>query len=365
MPQGRTEAHRGLYALPFVQRVSFFTPVRLHVEVSLVPLRLFNMRFRRASFGMQLSRIVILSAAVAACAPRSHVSTAPISVPGVRSVDASSGTDIAFNELVRRVTTADVVFVGEQHDDPETHRVEFGILDAIGRTGRPVVLSLEMFERDVQPLLNEYLAGRLSETDFLARSRPWDRYVTDYRPMVELAKANGWAVIASNVPRPMASAVGRKALAALDTLTSAERAWAARDIQCPDDAYKTRFMQTMRGHGPGGAPPAAGDTLPTAVATRFYLAQCIKDETMAESIVEAHQRAPGNAIVVHFDGAFHSDYHLGTVSRVKRRAPDAKLVVITAVPVTDPSAATLADHKDRADYIIFTKRIPPRPPARP
>jgi uncharacterized iron-regulated protein len=286
-------------------------------------------------------------------------------VPGIRTLDVSTSAEIRFDELVRRISAADVVFVGEQHDDPETHRVEFGILDAIGRLGRPVVLSLEMFERDIQPLLNDYLAGRMSESDFLARSRPWDRYITDYRPMVELAKARGWPVIASNIPRPMASAVGRKALAALDTLTPTERGWAARDIQCPDDAYKARFMKTMRGHGPGGAQPAAGDTLPTSVATRFYLAQCIKDETMAESIVEARQRAPRDAIVVHYDGAFHSDYHQGTVDRVRRRARDARMVVITAVPVPDPSVATLADHNDRADYIIFTKRIPPRPPARP
>jgi uncharacterized iron-regulated protein len=301
--------------------------------------------------------------ALAACAPRSAVVTAPISVPGVRAVTLPSGSNVGFDELVRRIADADVVFVGEQHDDPETHRVEFGLLDAIGRLGRPVVLSLEMFERDAQPVLNDYLAGRISEADFLAKARPWDRYVTDYRPMVELAKARGWPVVASNIPRPMASAVGRKALAALDTLTPVERTWAARDIQCPDDAYKTRFMETMRGHGNGGAAPAAGDTLPTAVATRFYLAQCIKDETMAESIVEARQRAPGNAIVLHYDGAFHSDYRQGTVDRVRRRTPNARLVVVTAAPVLDPTAATLTDHTGRADFIIFTKRIPPRPPA--
>jgi uncharacterized iron-regulated protein len=291
-------------------------------------------------------------------APRAGVITGAISVPGVRAVDASSGGDIAFDDLVRRVAGADVVFFGENHDDPETHRVEFGLLDALGRTGRPVILSLEMFERDAQPLLDDYLAGRVSEADFLAKSRPWDRYVTDYRPMVELAKAKGWPVVASNIPRPMASAVGRKGLAALDTLTPAERAWAARDIRCPDDAYRTRFMETMRGHGSGGAAPAAGDTLPTAVATRYYLAQCIKDETMAESIVNARR---DGAIVVHYDGAFHSDYSQGTVDRVRRRAPSLKLVVITAVPVVDQSGASLTGHAGRADYIIFTKRIPPRP----
>ena len=297
----------------------------------------------------------------AACAPRPIIVTAPVIVPGVRVVDVSSGRDIDFAEMVERLDDADVVFFGENHDDPETHRVEFGLLDALGRSDRSLILSLEMFERDAQPLLNEYLAGRISESDFLAKSRPWDRYITDYRPMVELAKAKGWRVIASNIPRPMASAVGRKALAALDTLTPAERAWAARDIKCPEDAYRARFMETMRGHGSGGAAPAAADTLPTAAASRFYLAQCIKDETMAESIVESRNGAPPDVPVVHYDGAFHSDFRQGTVDRVKRRAPNLRLAVITAVPVLDPSAATLADHKDRADFIIFTKRIPPKP----
>ena len=312
-------------------------------------------------------RMAVFALLAAACAPRPVVVTEPISVPGVRVVDVSSKQDVDFAALVQRAGEADVVFFGENHDDPETHRVEFGLLDAISRTGRPIILSLEMFERDAQPLLNEYLAGRISEADFLAKSRPWDRYVTDYRPMVELAKAKGWPVIASNIPRPMASAVGRKALAALDTLTPLERAWAARDIKCPEDAYRARFMETMRGHSPGSAAPQAGDTLPTAVANRFYLAQCIKDETMAESIVEARNGRPPDAIVVHYDGAFHSDYHQGTVDRVKRRAPNLRLMVVTAVPVLDPSAATLTDHAGRADFIVFTKRIPPKPatPPRP
>lgn len=303
--------------------------------------------------------------AATACAPRGGVTTGAVSVPGVRVVETASGQDLAFSDLVQRIAGADVVFFGEQHDDPETHRTELGVLDAIGRSGRPVILSLEMFERDVQGVLDDYLAGRVGEAEFLAKSRPWDRYVTDYRPMVELAKARGWAVVASNVPRTMASAIGRKGLAALDTLTPVERSWAARDNQCPDDAYRARFMETMRGHGSGGAAPAPGDTLPTTVANRFYYAQCVKDETMAESIASARERGPRNAIVVHYDGAFHSDYHQGTVARVQRRAPNLRMVVLSAVPVTDQSTATVVEHKGRADFLIFTKRIPPRAPARP
>ena len=45
--------------------------------------------------------------------------------------------------------------------------------------------------------------------------------------------------------------------------------------------------------------------------------------------------------------------------------PNLGLTVLTAVPVIDQSSATLADHAGRADYIIFTKRIPPKPPTPP
>ena len=275
---------------------------------------------------------------------------------GYRVVQPSTVAEVAPSAMVQQLSRADVVFFGEQHDDAETHRAEAEVLEAIGRLGRPVVLSLEMFERDVQPALDDYLAGRASETDFLARSRPWDRYRTDYRRLVELAKQNHWRVVAANVPRSLASAVGSKGLAALDTLDTRERAWAARDNVCPKDDYHARFLESMQGHSAGGAAPSASDTLPTAVAERFYLAQCVKDETMAESIVTARLESPRDAIVVHYDGAFHSDYAQGTVMRVKRRQPSWTLAVVTAVPVSDPAIAPIVTQSGKADYIIFTRR---------
>ncbi len=301
-----------------------------------------------------------LLALAGACARTTSIAPASPAPDGFRVVDPDSRDDMTFPEMVRRLARADVVFFGEQHDDPETHRAEAAVLSALGQTGRPVVLSLEMFERDVQGVLNDYLAGQVSEADFLARSRPWPRYATDYRPLVEMAKARGWTVIAANVPRPLASAVGRKGLAALDTLTPAERLRAARDNSCPSDDYHARFMEQMQGHGGGAGSAAAGDTLPTAAAERFYLAQCVKDEAMAESIVEARRRAQRNAIVLHVNGAFHSDFAQGTVQRVRRRERGWKLAVVTAVPVTDPAAAPVASQGGRADIVIFTRARPER-----
>lgn len=329
-------------------------------------------RHHRVSSNTRFLVLAATSFSLAACAsagslgmpsPSSSAASLPdstvFSTPGIRIVSPATRAEVTTIEFLKRISHADVVVFGEQHDDPETHRVEAETLDAISELWRPVVLSLEMFERDVQPVLNDYLAGRISESEFLAHSRPWPTYATNYRRLAELARANHWPVIAADVPRPLASAVGRKGLAALDTLTPSERLYAARENSCPIDDYHARFMDSMHSHGTGsGGKPEPGDSLPTAMAERFYLAQCVKDETMAESIVKAKLAAPRNAMVVHFDGAFHSDYAQGTVARVKRREPSWDVVVISAVPVPDPMIAPIAPETGVADFVIFTKRPP-------
>ena len=282
-----------------------------------------------------------------------------------RAVAPHIGEEVSLPMLLARARSADIIVFGEQHDDPETHRAELALLDAVGHLGRPVILSLEMFERDVQPVLDDWLAERIDDGTFLERSRPWPRYAGDYQPMVELAKARGWPVIAANAPRAIASAVGRKGLAALDSVAANQRANAAREIECPDDDYRARFMEQMRSHAPGSGSTQPGDSLPTAIAERFYLAQCVKDETMAESIVRAMHTGSRDAIVVHYTGAFHSDFGQGTVARVKRRAPDAEVIVITAIPVRDPASAPIAGQFGRADFVIFTRRSPRAPGSRP
>ncbi len=282
---------------------------------------------------------------------------APLS-SGYRIVTPATVSEATPSQMLQQLSGADVIFFGEQHDDPETHRAEAELLDAIGRLGRPVVLSLEMFERDVQPVVDDYINGRITEAVFLSRSRPWDRYNTDYRRMIELAKEKHWPVVAANVPRSLASAVGRKGLAALDTLSANDRRNAARENMCPKDDYHARFMESMQSHSAGAGPSNPGDSLPTAVAERFYLAQCVKDETMAESIVNARLAAPRDAIVVHYDGAFHSDYAQGTAARVKRRQPGWTISIVSAVPVADPAIAPIVTESAKAEFVIFTRRPP-------
>jgi uncharacterized iron-regulated protein len=255
-----------------------------------------------------------------------------------------------FEAMLAETSRAHVVFVGEQHDDPNTHRLELAILEGLKRRRADVALALEMFERDVQEQLSSYADGRMGEDELLSGSRPWPRYATDYRPLVEFARANRWPILATNVPRRLASAVAKGGLGALTS--SDDRALYAADVQCPRDGYFARFETTMSEHPmPGAETRTAAEN--SAIVERFYLAQCLKDETMAESIVRA--RAAGGPLVVHVNGAFHSDFGDGVPERVRRRLPQVRLAVISILPVDDLDVvAPTAEDRKRADYLVFT-----------
>jgi uncharacterized iron-regulated protein len=164
------------------------------------------------------------------------------------------------------------------------------------------------------------------------------------------------------VPRRIASAVNRSGLRALDSLPPAERPQAARENACPRDAYFERFAKEVQSHTPTGGTAAPTDSAARALAVqRMYEAQCVKDEAMGESIAAALARAGRGAIVVHFNGAFHTDMGFGTAARARRRAQQSRSLVVTAVPVADPARADSASFAGRADYVIVTKKPPPPP----
>ncbi len=264
-----------------------------------------------------------------------------------------------FETMLASLSRADVVFVGEQHDDRNTHRLELALLEGLMRRRGQLTLSLEMFERDAQQPLSDYAAGSLSEESFLKQSRPWPRYATDYRPMVEFARAHGWPIIAANVPRRVASQVSREGLAALDKLEPADRAYVARTIECPSDDYRKRFVATINEHPMPGVEKMSRDER-NALDERFYQAQCIKDETMAESIAAA--AGTGHPLIVHYTGSFHSDYTLGTAARVKRRLKDARVVVVSMLPVDNLDALKPSkDDRKIGDYLVYTLKPQPSP----
>jgi len=283
----------------------------------------------------------------------------PHATTGYRIFDVRAERYIDLETLALHVAETDVTFFGEFHDDAVAHRAQLDLLHALAELTVEVVAGLEMFERDVQLALDRYLAGEISEPTFLANARPWPNYASDYRPLVEFARDRRWSVIGTNLPQPIATAIGRGGLAALDTFPPTDRAHAASEMVCPEDAYWDLFVEAMSGQAGHAHSAQPGDR---AVLRRIYEAQCARDETMAESI---SRFVAGPTPIVHVNGSFHSDYWLGIVPRLLRRQPDALIRVITARPVDDLRDPPVAANRDRGDYIIFTARPRATPPPAP
>lgn len=243
-----------------------------------------------------------------------------ISVPGGV---IHSGTDVVTaDEMIDILNGVDIVFVGEKHDDIFAHQWELFIWESLASEER--VLALEMFETDVQPLLDTFLAGEITEEEFLSESRPWGNYLTDYAPMVNFAKENGFRVIAANVQRMYAAMVARGGFAAV----TEEPDFEDLSIDSSNVLYKEMFLATM---------DAIGDQMhgmPVA-PENLYRAQLLKDAVMARSIF--------NEKVVFICGSFHSDYHSGIPDQI---SSDSYLTVTVLGEGEEYSP-------DMADFVIF------------
>ena len=260
------------------------------------------------------------------------------------------GNPATLGQILEAVGNNDVVFLGEQHDDSVCHALQFEIFKAAVEkysSNRKIALSMEMFERDVQTVVNEYLAGLITEKKFLDDSRPWGNYKTDYRPLVELAKEKMFRVIAANAPRRyvnMVSRGGREKLAALSK--DAKKFLPPLPYSQPSEAYSKKFKALM-----GSAPEAQ------AGLDNILSSQSLWDAGMAYNISQAMVK---NGLVVHLNGAFHTESRLGTVEHLLRYKPKAKVLVVTMRYEDNFTHFDKAKHTDLGDFVILTDAKQPR-----
>lgn len=240
------------------------------------------------------------------------------------------GAEVELSAICAAIAEADVVFLGERHDDATAHAIQLELLATASASARsadrPLVLGLEMVETDVQLALDEYLADMVRERDWLAAGRPWGNYEADYRPLVEFAKREGHAVVGTNAPARYVSLVSRRGgIAVLDSLSATARAWLPPVVPPPSDGVTTAFTELMGGMAHGAGPSVEG----------MLAAQNLRDASMAWKIAEALALNPG-ALVLHVNGSFHSAGGRGIPEHLARLAPEARVLIVTMAPDVEP-----------------------------
>lgn len=270
---------------------------------------------------------------------------------GKFTVFTGKGQASSVDEIMKSLAETDVVFLGEFHDDSIAHAIQLEIFKrAIEQYGakRKVTLSLEMFERDVQTVLNEYLAGQISESHFLLSSRPWPRYKDDYRPLVELAKEKKLDVVAANAPRRYVNMVSRNGRDSVNGLSKLAKSWLAPlPYAEASEAYSKKFRSLM-----GSSAEASSMGL-----DKILSSQSLWDATMAHSVAESLKKNKGS-LVVHLNGGFHTEMRLGTVEHFLRYRKKGRAVVVTMRYEDDFKKFDAAKHTDLGDFVIFTQKQP-------
>ncbi|WWE59491.1 ChaN family lipoprotein [Parasalinivibrio latis] len=241
------------------------------------------------------------------------------------------GEALGIDQITQKLHDADVILVGEWHGHAGVHLFQAKLFSSLAGTYPGVSLSMEQFSRDRQELINEYLKGKIGEQALISKGNAWNNYPSDYRPLVEIAKAAKLDVIAANAPKSVVRCIGQQGLAYLEKLTPKERGFVAKHVDTTESAYKTRFMASMH-HGSKDQ------------SEKQFAAQVTWDETMAESIVRQARKEPGGK-VFHIAGRFHVSEGLGIAARIHRLDPSLNIVMITPETKDSPLPATSPDYR--------------------
>lgn len=248
------------------------------------------------------------------------------------------GKEVTYNEMIKEISKADVVFFGEHHNCPIAHWLEFEVAKSLVKKHKSkLAIGFEMLEADNQMIVDEYMSGLVSYDRYLKEVRHWYNYESDYDPVVQLARDNKLKVIATNVPRRYAAMVNKNGLESLEKLSEEAKRFIAPLPIAFDNSSSENEMFSMMNMMSGGK---AGD------ADKIAMAQSVKDATMAWFISENFEGK-----FLHLNGCFHSDFNGGIIPYLNQYKPNLKYSTICTVR-QDEINKLGEESEGRADFVI-------------
>ena len=274
-------------------------------------------------------------------------------LPGdVRSIksalaEISNSEYLQCSNILQDLAAANVVYLGETHDSLEDHQAQLEIIQQLYQKNRQVAIALEMFQRPFQQAIDDYLADKLTETELVAKTEyeqrwgfPWDYYA----PILRFARENKLPVLALNTPTEISRKVARSGL---ESLTPEEKQLIPplAEIHTDNGEYRQMLLAVFEQHLDGGQ--GNSDRL-----ERFFLAQVLWDETMAETISQFVTNRPNYQVIV-LAGKGHVVYGYGIPNRVARRLENRPLVQRSVLLNHSQDSSSPTD-KAIADYFWTT-----------
>jgi len=226
--------------------------------------------------------------------------------------DARSGADVSVVQATNQVAAGDIVIVAEEHGFEPHHINQRDILKNLKARGLKVSVGMEFFTWNQQDQLDGFLRGEISEEELLKQTR-WGQGIPfdHYREQVMLPLSAGGHTVGINAPRELARAISQKGL---ESLTDEQRQMLPQGFQLGHPLYRERFEAIM------------GEHVSADAMDRYFAAQSLWDETMADRAIDYISKNPDQVLVI-IVGDFHVRYFGGLPSVLERRGHRARLVI--------------------------------------
>ncbi|HEV2202317.1 MAG TPA: ChaN family lipoprotein [Bryobacteraceae bacterium] len=247
----------------------------------------------------------------------------------------------ALDKVAAQLASKRVVFIGETHDRYDHHLNQLEVIRRLRELDPDIAIGVEYFPRTFQPQLDDYIAGRTTEDEFLRVSEYYKNWGYDYRlyaSIFRFAREQRIPVRPLNVPPGLASEVAKAGIAGL---SEKQRVSVPSQIEPADEAYRDRLRKAFEAHK---------DSKPDAFE-HFVEAQLVWDEGMAETAAAYLNANPARRLVV-LAGAGHVEFGSGIPKRLERRTKASFAILLSSGEQVEPHIA---------DYLLLSKKqeLPP------
>jgi len=312
---------------------------------------------------LRLFVVIVWLTVLAACsAPEERVSD-PLQERIFRSRDL---VELSRGELIAKLDTASVIYLGEKHDNPRQHALQLDIVRTMIARGRRPAIGFETFSAGQTSLLMSYATGKVPKSlqgkmpppeERLRQALGWgkqrDQSWAFYGPLVQIAREHELVIFGIDLPRPLRRRIAR---VGVDGLTKVEQR--LLDATAPrSDAYadlmRARLKAMHCGHGAD------------AYIDRLYQNWVARNDTMATAISDMVAGQDGEPVVVIL-GAGHTQHNMGAYARVAELVPGIEQVNLAFREVAEtplPVDELLHDREFEGthfapdhEYVWFTAR---------
>lgn len=255
----------------------------------------------------------------------------PIEPP--QSLDLSAIQPL--DKIMPKLLEKRVIFVGETHDRFDHHLNQLDIIRRTYENSKEMAIGMEFFQLPFQPVLDDYIAGKIDEKEFLRKSEYFQRWRIDYRnyrPIIRYAKENGIPLLALDLSEELRRKIVRNEM---DNLSASDREQLPKEIDRSNTDYRDMLQSIFAMH------PDSADF------ERFVEVQLSRDEAMAQTAATYLQQHPKARMVI-LAGGGHMVYRFGIPSRLSRR-------------IDAPSAVVLNDSIKQYDNLVADYILLPAP----